>query len=243
MYYKIYGVDEEENKNPEDFDLNLEDGVFDATDVSSYNRRPVPKRTAPLPRERVKSSGNIVSKFIKLVVFLAVLLIAGEFVTKFVSENELDFSGTTDATKCVTMTAEEVEAALKITLTPDSGMYKQINHYTDSTVTVSGNGNIGVIYFGEQQAGLHINSKRYTLYGIRIGDNEADVERKMTYQYDEACFVINDMAAGYSTATFYYNRVSGDCFAVIINDTSKKVAAITYFNDYRKALENLSGIY
>lgn len=242
MYYKIYGVDDEDNKKPEDFELDLNDDVYDATSPYRPIKKPVPQRNVPLPREKAKASEPVLAKFIKLVVLLVIFVFVGDYVMNNLDISSMDFSGTIEVQEYGSMSSEELEASLGLTLTKNSNMSSQIPHYTKGEVTVDGNGEIGVIYIDGKQTGIHVNSKKYTLFGVRMGYDERKVKENMMFPNDRNFFIIEDMAVGYSTAQFYCNTIKGDCLVLIYNDTSKKVVAMTYYSNYKKALERLSSI-
>lgn len=155
---------------------------------------------------------------------------------------ELIFPPCTDVTGMVNMKTEELEKELDITLVRGSDKSKKINHYSEGTVSVDSYKGIGVVYIDGKHVGLHIDSRNYSMYGVKIGDAEISLDNKITYNYKEVFEVIDDIADGTSTATFYYNKKQGDCLVVICNDVSNRVVAMTYFNDLDRVTERLSGI-
>lgn len=214
-----------------------EDFLSDEELLGAYTNNPVRiTSTATVPDTvRTKSSFDLMG-IIKWVIIIAVVVVAGKFIMGLINPK------VTDVTDYVGMDTAQLEGALDITLEEGSEMKKQISHYSNGQVTVDGNGEIGVVYIDGKHKGLHINNKKYNMFGVTIGDGEFTLDDNMTYQYDDSFNVLNDMIGGKSTATFYFNRAKNDCLVIIINDKSARVVAMTYFNDYKLISENLSGI-
>lgn len=149
----------------------------------------------------------------------------------------------TDVTAYVNMETADVEAELDVTLPLAPDMAGKINQWSNNrVVTVNSDGEIGVVYMDGKHIGLHIADKKYTMFGVKIGDGETTIDNNITFDYENSMFVLNDMAEGKSTATYYYNKTNNDCLVVIINDNSNRVVAMTYFNNYAKVTETLSGL-
>ena len=107
---------------------------------------------------------------------------------------------------------------------------------------MSGNGDIGVIYIDGNQVGLHINNKKYGMYGVAIGDAMAHAEKDMKFDYNKSTSVLDDALSGKSMTWYYYNTETNEAIALTENETTARVVAITYFSDFHKVTENLEGI-
>ncbi|MBE5954616.1 MAG: hypothetical protein E7257_10785 [Lachnospiraceae bacterium] len=198
---------------------------------------PEPVRiTATEIKAATAKSGNNIMEIVKWVVILAVVLLGVKLVAGIVNPK------TTDVSLYVDMEKDALEAKLDVELENSPNMVNRITHYSNGTVTVDGDGKIGVVYIDGVRKGIHIDDKRYKMYGVSIGDGEYQIEDNITYDYENYFNVLNDMVSGNSTAWFYYNSSQNDCMVVIVNDNSARVVAMTYFNDYKLISENLSGI-
>ncbi len=202
-----------------------------------YTNNPVRiTSTASVSASTKSSSGFDLMGVIKWVVIAVIAIVGIKFVYGLINPEIIDVSS------YVNMDAEELAKKLDVTFEKDCDMNKMITHYSNGTVTVDGDGEIGVVYIDGKRKGIHINDKKYSMYGVSIGDGEFKIDDNMTYEYDESFNVLDDMLGGKSTAIFYYNKAKNDCFVVVINDRSARVVAMTYFNDYKLITQNLSGI-
>lgn len=240
MYYKVYDKNGEFKEETKEFELDLDDTVYDATGNNISPGKPVPKRTqAPLPRVKEKSSSKGLGSLIVWILIIVAVVTIGEWLVN----NAKISSANAELSRVLGMNTEEVEAELGVTLERNSGMNVQIHEYSGGTVTVDGNGDVGVVYINGQYAGLHVNGSQYSLFGIKIGDAEVHAQESMTYEYDYSSFVLNDMAEGQSLTIFYYDEDKGDCLALTYNQRYYTVASMTYFNSYEKVLKNLDSVY
>ncbi|MCM1089445.1 MAG: hypothetical protein NC092_05295 [Butyrivibrio sp.] len=179
-----------------------------------------------------------VKKAIKWVILIIIAVIAGKAFLNFVNPK------VTDLTPYLKMTKSDLERTLGVSLSDNPNMLKKIYEYTEGEITVDGNsGNsFGIIYIDGQQSGLHTDSRIYGMYGIKIGDAFISLEDKITYPYERKYEVLNDIGQGASTATFYQNYTNNDCLVVVVNDTSNRVVALTYYSNGKKATEQLSSM-
>lgn len=183
-----------------------------------------------------KQGNPVIKALIKLLMFLlagAVLFFVGKAnVGTIMTEG-------TDITSLLRKDANAIAADLGITFTDNAEWISQIHQYSKGAVTVKAAEDIGIVYIDGQQAGIHIRSKKYTIYGIQVGDGEKETYDYTSYPYDNFLSVINDMAAGKTTTYFYYNVEHNDCVAITINDTTNRIVGMTYFYDYKKITETL----
>ncbi len=212
-------------------------GTMGGMSSGAYTNNPV-KITASVsaPTQSSYKSGFDVMGIIKWIVIAVVVVVGVKFLAGIINPKATDVTGYGD------MDTEQLEKALDIELQENSDMNRQITHYSNSTVTVDGDGDIGVVYFDGKQKGIHINNKKYSMYGISIGDGEFKIDDNITFEYDEYYSVLDDMLGGKSTATFYCNTKENECLVIIINDKSARVVAMTYFNDCKLITQNLSGL-
>ncbi len=210
------------------------DDIVKAT-PAFIEQEPVRITATEIKAATAKSSNNIMG-IVKWVVILVVVLIGIKLVAGIVNPKVVDVSLYVDMDKDVLETKLEVELKDR----PD--MVSRVTHYSNGTVTVDGDGDIGVIYIDGIRKGIHVDHKKYKMFGLAKGDAEYKIEEKLTYDYENYFNVLNDMVGGQSTAWFYYNSANNDCMVIIVNDNSARVVAMTYFNDYKLISENLSGI-
>lgn len=177
---------------------------------------------------------SVWGKLLKWIVMISLLVVAGSFI-----KEEL-YPPCTDVTNMMDMDTEKLERTLGITMVRESKMYKKINHYSRGKASTDSDTGIAVVYIDGKRIGLHIDSRKYSMYGLHIGDTQMSVDRKTTYEFDSMFDVYDDIVNGTSTATFYYNKKNNDCLVVICNDRSNRVVALTYFNDLNKVTEQLS---
>ncbi len=223
------------NENP---DMNLDDSnISGEGNFGPYVSNPVRISTVvETPAISKKRSGFDIISMAKCMMILAALSGVVLFFMNVINPE------VKDVTNLVNMSVEGVEKALDVTLNENSSMISQIHQYSDGNVTVYGNGEIGVVYIDDVYAGLHINDKKYSLYGVKIGDSESEAEENMTFPSDDSMSVLNDIMEGNSTTVFYRDKAKGDCFVVIYNDHSNRVVAMTYFKNFYKVTENLESI-
>ncbi len=176
-------------------------------------------------------SESMLTKLVKWVVVIALVYMG--YTMFFAEDEKIDLANYVDAT------ADGLEVSLGIELPDNPDMVSKIHQYSDSKIKVRGNGFVGVVYFDNKQTGLFCSTRNYSFFNVKLGDYMVSVEENMTYDYDDVFFVINEYG-GLSTTYFYYNKANNDCFAIIYNTQQDKVAAMTYYNDYRKISENLS---
>lgn len=236
MYYKVYDKNGEFKEETKEFELNLEDTTYDATGNNIRPVKPIAKRPqAPLPRTKEKSSSKGWGALIVWVLIIVAVVNIGEWVI----DKAKDSGANAEMSRIIGMNTQEVEAELGVTLEKNCGMNVQINEYSGGNVTVDGNGDIGVVYINGQYAGIHINSSKYSLFGVKIGDAEVHAEKSMSYEYDSYFSVLNDMAQGQSITLYYFDEDKGDCLALTYNQRYYTVASMTYFSSLEQIAKKL----
>lgn len=175
-------------------------------------------------------------KILKWAILIFIVIYAGKAIYNFI------FPEVTDLTPYLTMSKYDLERTLGVSLSDKPNMVKKIYEFTEGEITVDGSekNDIGIVYIDGKQSGLHTDSRIYSMYGIKLGDAALYLEDNITYPYERTYEVLNDIGQGSSTATFYQNYTRNDCLVVVINDTSGRVVALTYFSDGKKATEQLS---
>lgn len=209
----------------------------DSIQSDMYVNNPVRiTNTAVPPTPSPKKEGFDAMVLVKWIIIIALVVVAVSLVKGLISPKA------TDVTKFVNYDYEQLQDAIDQDIKKDTDMSSKITHYSNGTVTVDSAEGIGIVYIDGAQKGLHIDDKKYCMFGISMGDGETTIEDNITYDYTEYMLVLNDLAGGQSTATIYYNTTKNDCLVVFVNDKSARVVAITYFNDYKLFSTNLDTI-
>ena len=151
---------------------------------------------------KTKSSGFDVMTVVKLV---AVIVIIG-LVVKLIAN--LANPKVVDITDYINSDVDTVANALDIEMKPDAEMATQIHHYSNGTVTVEGNGEVGVVYIDGAYAGLHVDAKGYSMFGVTIGEPEYDAVEALSFDYDDSIVevIIHEGITGIGEEAFY------DCY-------------------------------
>lgn len=185
-------------------------------------------------QEKQRNSGiDIFVKFVVVLIVCAVLVFGGKAVVSVIMpEGE-------DITNLLRSDANTIATQLGVTFTDNSEWVTQIHQYSNGNATVKAAEDIGIVYIDGKQMGIHVRSKKYTMFDIQLGDSETSVYNGTSYPYDNFLSVLNDMAEGKTTTYFYYNLEQNDCLAIAINDTTNRVVGLTYFYDYNKVTETL----
>lgn len=147
--------------------------------------------------------------------------------------------GGKDVTYAIDMERQELESSLGITLTDDPETARKVSQYATGKVTVAGGEGLGIVYIDGQRAGLHIDSGKYSIFGLHIGDAQGVVNDNITYPYERHFYGLDSMSQGGSLADYYYNKEKGDCLIVFYNDNSGLAVAFTYFNDLDRIAEKV----
>lgn len=173
---------------------------------------------------------------VKWIVIIGIIVFVGVEIKNYLYPERIDVS---DWAK---LELSEIESRLGFRLKDNPKMVQLIYEYTDGEVTVSGDSEkgIGVVYIDGKQSGLHIDNRKYGMFGLRMGLGEMEVEDNITYDYDDYYEVVNDISEGGSTATFYENHTNGDCLIVVFNDLTHRIVALTYYTEGEKVTELLS---
>lgn len=175
-----------------------------------------------------------ISTFIIWVIAIALIFTLGRKVINFLAPKSID------VTPMVNRDKEDLETILKISMTENPDIAKKITHYSTGEITVDSADGIGVIYIDGKRSGLYINNTNYSMYGLRMGDAQISIEKRMTYEYDRSYIVPQDDLKSEFTALFYSNSKKGDGLVVIYNDHIGRVVSMIYYSDMKRATERLS---
>ncbi|MBQ8412610.1 MAG: hypothetical protein IJX12_03255 [Lachnospiraceae bacterium] len=235
MELKIKDDNEEKKLSIKTMDLETGD-IVENNGFSDLESEPIKISTTVDYKSSNKKFEIDVFSIIKWVVLLVIVVVGIKVINNIINPK------ITDLTPYINMETEDVASGLNSEFAPDEDMAAKIPHYSEGTVSVESNGDVGVVYIDGKYAGLHTDGKKYGMFGVKIGDSEYNADKNMTYESDECMSVLNDMADGNSTAYYYANFAEGDCFVIIVNGHSNKVVAMTYFKDYALVTETLESL-
>ncbi|MBQ9279126.1 MAG: hypothetical protein IJ224_10900 [Lachnospiraceae bacterium] len=185
-----------------------------------------------------KKDNDIVGIIVKVVVAVIICIVAFTVGKKIIKK----ISGGDDITDYVNKSENEIEKAFGVDLVDSPEKVSSVHQYSNGSVSVSSDGDISVIYINGVQKGVKVDSKKYSMFGVKIGDPAYKINDNIRYNYSGTFNVLNDMISGKSTTDYYYNRDKNDCFIVIINEDSGRVVSMSYYNDFNLISENLSGL-
>lgn len=168
-------------------------------------------------------------------------------VVMVVRKTWLEKNHVTDVTHLRTASPAQVESELKVNLGSSPKMAKKIYEYSKIgivTMKADEESGVGIVYLNGIQNGFRIEDKKYTMYNITIGKSRLGMESRMTYQYEYAFEIDEDidksiMSKKTDFPVFYCNWTNNDCIVVSCNKATGIVVAVTYFNDAKKVTERL----
>ena len=211
----------------------LKEGFIDMSDPTvTENKNPYVIHSTYVPTDKKEKASP-------LVLIIILLLVVGAAVGGILFVKNKYFSPI-DLTADVRLPEEDFAKKYDLKFEQDDYMTKMVPRWTNSAVTVKSAGDIGLVYANGKRVGLHTSNKRYTIYGIKVGDADISVEGKMTFAQKGNFAVLNDIGQGQATTYYYYNWEKNEGIALAINDTSHRVVAITYFSDLKLMTETLS---
>jgi len=154
-----------------------------------------------------------------------------------------EYTKVTDVTNLIGASKATVERTLDVTLDSDTKYVQRLYRYTEGEMTMDGGDQgVGLVYLDGKLCGMHIDHKKYSIFGIKMGDSEIDVDNNLTYAYEEQMIVLDDLYdEGNSRGVFYVNETKNDCLVITYNDMTGRVLAVTYYDNYAKVTETLGG--
>ncbi len=216
-------------------------GIGDGT-VSADKINDLPTYTGPtyIPTEGAGVSNqktrSIIYKIIGILIIAVIIGGAAYGINYMIGSSGKDISNQ------LILSEAEIGLNLGITFEDNENKVKSVRQYTKGKVTVRSGGDLNIIYVDGKQVGVNTRSRKYRFYNVGINDAEKDVIEAMTYKYDDSMIVINDIMDGESDTYYYYNKKNNDCLVLVVNNRSNRIADMTYYTDYKKMTEQLSGL-
>lgn len=231
----------EEEPDPNNESAKYHGGIGDGT-VSIDKINDLPTYTGPtyVPTKGagVSNQGkrSLIYKIIGILIILIVFGLLWYGIKYVVSSSGKDI--TSDLTK----PESDIALDLGIKFEQNDGKAKSIPQYSNGTVTVRSGRDLNVIYINGKQIGVNTNGRLYRFFDVGINDAEKDALDNMTYEYDDCMILLDDVTNGESDTYFYYNEKKNDCLVLTVNNRSNRIADMTYYTDYKKVTEKLSGL-
>ncbi|MCR5655347.1 MAG: hypothetical protein K6G07_06890 [Lachnospiraceae bacterium] len=178
-------------------------------------------------------------KFLKIIVIVLILFFSGTFVYE-------RFIKVEDVTADMHLSEAELARKYDVSFVENPSMVDKIPQYTKKKTVIQVHSGAGfdVIYADGKQIGVGTKEKRRELYNVKWGNNEVEVNRNLTFPFTgEPMEVVNDMAEGNSTATFYVNESTGEGVVYVRNSGSNLVIYMVYYSNAKKAMETLSALF
>lgn len=183
-----------------------------------------------------KGNGEIVGTIIKIIIIFMVcglVVFAGKkLVSVLVPEGQ-------DITTMLNWKENEISTSLEEVFVDNQGRTTDVYHYSKGSIAVKGAEDIGVVYIDGRQIGVHIASKKYTIFGVQVGDGEKHMYDNTTYPFDSFISIVDTINGGRSTLYIYYNNSRNDCIFFKINNSTNRIESMTYYSDFRKVTEKL----
>lgn len=183
------------------------------------------------------------------VIVLAVLIIAGLMAKIFIPK----LYETTDITNIAKAPKETMESELGISLNESESFVNSLGIPNKDTTgfqafTDDGN-NYGLIYYNNQQYGVAFNNKKYSIFGIKIGDSESN----LIMNSEENSTLAADSGIGYSyssyfeliqegvqySSDYYFIGTDGSILVLKCNNNTHRVVCIEYYYDKTRILKDV----
>ena len=236
--------------NEEAEEKTEETGTESGADADGYYHLPQSDNTVT----RVSADTNTKTKKVHIPGFVIVLVVA--VVVALILTN-IPWNRKTALEPYFRLPQAELEETLgvKMTENPEGPSYLSIPNrdHTGFQVYSGPKKDIGVIYYNGKQAGICFDGKKYSAYGITIGDSESHLltkaeetkvlagEGSTGYKYTYYFSKLDDIGQRGSTAE-YFLGVDGSVLVLVINDTSNRVVNIIYYYDSTRILQDIDRI-
>ncbi len=190
--------------------------------------------TGTTSRKVSNSRRGIIYKIIGLLILAAALFGVYKGIMYLLSSSGEDIS------QYLGYKESELADFLKLEFKDAPERVKKIQQYSGGTVTVRAADELEVIYINGEQVGVATDGRDYRFFGVGINDSEKDALEKMTFKYDYSFNVMNDLVGGHSKSFYYCDTAKNTCLVLTVNDSSARVAYMTYYTDFNLISKDLS---
>ena len=189
---------------------------------------------------RDTESGEVAYRTLKIlgkligIAIAAALILTGYHGAKYIARNSgVEMSQYIGKSDYVIAKETETEFVDK------NGMADAMPIYTEGTVTVKSNGTLNIVYLNGKQIGVNTRSSKCKFYGVSVGQSEIEVSDWITYKYTGYTAALQGMHSRGSDEYIYYNDKMNDCLIISMKPETNRVAAVTYYTDYKKISEEI----
>lgn len=206
---------------------------WDMPDINLEQDEPIkvskPAQSNYVPAKSSSNIGALVGKLIGFAIVIVVLLVVAKVASGIANPKA------TDITQYVNHSESQLSSLLGITFEENTTWAKNMFQYSGEPLTIHSDKDLGVVYVKGKQIGVHINSKKYEMFGLQVGLGEVDVERSLSqnYQYTASIQIVDNGGLAGTTTYYYVNENKNDCVVVVINNTTNRLMAMTYYNNFR----------
>ncbi len=194
---------------------------------------PYLSRNSDVGKALYKAS-SFFSKFIGLIVAIIIVFIASQGVAYVVD------SGGKDVTHLLRLSPNQISEETHSIFKFEDEYAEHLPVYLGSNIRVVSDGRLNVIYINGRQVGINTSDRKYKFYNVSINQAEITAARKTTYKYDDSVKIDQNLNGLHSNSYIYYNAERNDCLVLTVNNTSNRVASMTYFTDYNLISELLN---
>ncbi len=186
----------------------------------------LPLLCQPRPKE-ICMGRNDSNKTVMALVWITILAVGGWLIyTNYLKPLDVEAD--------LKMTEKQLAAKYSSTFTDNPDMVNKVPQYSEpekNVITVRSDGVFDVIYANGKQIGVGTADKKAHAFNVKWGDGEETANRALTFTHDTSVEILNDMAEGNSTATFFPNESGNDCFVYVRNNTTGRLIYMVYYND------------
>ncbi len=108
-------------------------------------------------------------------------------------------------------------------------------------VNAKTNGDINLIYVDGTYVAINTSSRDYRFYEVGINQSIRSSLSQTTFRYENSSKLTQTTRGKYSDSYIYCNWENNNCLVLTVNNTSNRVASLTYIRDLR-AVANYLGV-
>ena len=138
-----------------------------------------------------------------------------------------------DVTTLLRMTEFKIAQNTETTFHEDNSILAELPFTLGENVTVHTNGTLNIIYIDGRKIGVNTSSRKYRFYNMAINQPELEAYHHTSFQSEDSVKIGQNQLDVFSYSYLYYNSVKNDCMLITVNNTSHRIASMTYFSDYR----------